>query len=184
MNSILVQHAGLGGKLYGVIIKIKGLGFIWVPIYQLINTVELWFWSIIIIGGLCKHFIWLEDMYFTWFPCLTVYPSKPADKISVNSHMCVFFSVPSLISCLHTLLSPPQPSPTSKLVVLFHLCTKRFLCKPGHLSVIVWGPNSGKIPCHWSRVLWMAAPLWTIGGGAEEYSWEDYLTFQFRGHKA
>lgn len=107
MNSILVQHAGLGGKLYGVIIKIKGLGFIWVPIYQLINTVELWFWSIIIIGGLCKHFIWLEDMYFTWFPCLTVYPSKPADKISVNSHMCVFFSVPSLISCLHTLLSPP-----------------------------------------------------------------------------
>lgn len=81
-------------------------------------------------------------------------------------------------------LAPISPTPLQSLWSFLHPCTKRFLCKLGHLSIIVWGPNGGKIPCHRSRGLWMAASLRTIGGGAEKYSWEDYLTFQFRGHKA
>lgn len=70
--------------------------------------------------------------------------SKPVDKnICECTRVYSFLSLP-----LYPISTPSSTLPYIKACGPFHLCTKRFLCKADHLSVIVWGPNSGKTPCH------------------------------------
>lgn len=129
--------------------------------------------------GACPRVLSARVSLGTYGTALGESPNKHSNKIYVSPcTSLLLLLLPGLFP------APTSPTPLQSLWSFLHPCTKRFLCKPGHLSIIVWGPNSGKIPCHRSRVLWMAASLRTIGGGAEKYSWEDYLTFQFRGHKA